>query len=385
MKNKKSESKADGVTTRNRTSKSADALHTKKKSVQPKSECTKKCANKTVTAPEDVLEEEEDGFVEIGNRSAPRKIRNPSKWKKNVHNQIKRDVYQTESVLSVPKCKHKRGLFKSNEICYEDVVFIRKIFGNQTNTADQNKFILTQITVDPVKRHRPRDGSRSEKSASATFFLRLKSAKRIRVCEEAFAMVLGIGLWRLAKLVAFYNRTGEAKPEGRGGDHKKEKYGNKREGVENFIKKLKARESHYGRKKSVRLYLPHELKSIKNLCKIYNADKEPKDQVQYGFFKNIFRTKFNLAFGTPRTDVCSFCLRKKHLILVDKDAIKRQFLRGQLKIHKRKANEFYKILKKRVPGQNIVGRLPTKSSNAENSRSSRLLLSSIEPLQLHAS
>lgn len=185
---------------------------------------------------------------------------------------------------------------------------------------------------------------REQRNLWASYFLRMESAKRIRVCKVAFGTVLGVGWDRLTDLIRFYNQSGEAKHESRGGDHKIKKFGPRRSSVIDFIKKLKARESHYGRNKSCKLYLPHELKSIKNLCRIYNSNEELSNQVKYGFFKKIFRKNFNLAFGTPRTDVCSFCLRYKHLLLVETDPSKKQLIRARLRIHKLRSKAFYKLL-----------------------------------------
>lgn len=167
--------------------------------------------------------------------------------------------------------------------------------------------------------------------------------------QNGFCAVLGVGLGRLTRLIS-YNKFGEAKNESRGGDHKLAKYGGRRHAVIKFISKLKARETHYRRNKSCRLYLPHQLKSKENLCRIYNLYQDAPNKVKYAFFKGIFNKHFNLAFGTPRTDVCSFCLRHKHLLSVEKDPQKKVTIRGLLRVHKLRAKAFYTLLKKREPG-----------------------------------
>lgn len=207
--------------------------------------------------------------------------------------------------------------------------------------------MLTRVVVGPVKRHRPRNDSKAKKSVTSSYFLRLKSAKRIRVCKKAFGKVFGVGADRLTDMIDYYNKAGEAKPELRGGDHKVKKYGPKRNSVIEFIKKLKARESQYSRNKSCKLYLPHEFKSIKNLCRIYNSNQQPSNRVTYPFIRKFFCSNFNLAFGTPRTDVCSFCLRYKHLLLVETDPSKKLLNRARLRVHKLRSKEFYKLLKQR--------------------------------------
>lgn len=206
----------------------------------PKRKCSEKKCKKIAEAVVDISEDEEDGFIEIGDRSAPRKSLDPSKWKKNVKLQVKRLAYEKKSIDSVPLCKHKNGLYKCKEIRSNDVAFIRKIFAKHAKTLDENRYILSQVVVDGVKRHRPRNNSRSLKTVAPSFFLRLMSAKRIRVCKVAFGKVLGVGRGRLTKLIAHYNKYGEAKHEGRGGDHKLTKFGTKRDSVVNFIEKTQS-------------------------------------------------------------------------------------------------------------------------------------------------
>ncbi|KAH9366640.1 hypothetical protein HPB48_017715 [Haemaphysalis longicornis] len=77
---------------------------------------------------------------------------------------------------------------------------------------------------------------------------------------------------------------GEIKLENRGGDHKVKRYGAKRAAVVGFRKRLRARESHYCRKKTKKLYLPSEVKSTRNVWRIYNVEASIDAQVKYGFF-----------------------------------------------------------------------------------------------------
>lgn len=323
-----------------------------------------KCRNSSICKEKAIVKtflddlEQEDGFFEIGEKSAPRKRRDPSKWKKNKVSQCKRVTYEQQAINSLPNCGHSKGKKKSTndkrfqcgEVQINDVMLIRKIFAKHVTVVDQNRYILSQVTVEPVARHRPKNKSRSSKNVAPKFFLRLESKKRIRVCKKAFCTVLGVGRGRLTRLISHYHQYGEAKSESRGGDHKIVKYGAKRNSVFNFISKLKARESHYGRNKSCRLYLPHELKSKRNLCRIYNLYQQPSNQVNCAFFTKIFNKYFNLAFGTPRTDVCSFCLRHKHLLKVEKNDQKKAEIRALLRTHKLRCKAFYTLLKQREPG-----------------------------------
>ena len=82
-----------------------------------------------------------------------------------------------------------------------------------------------------------------------------------RVCKRVFQeAVQPIGRSRLDGVIKRRFKSGECAIERRGGDQVGSKNDSKKENVRQFIHRLKARESHYGRQKSVRLYLPSERK-----------------------------------------------------------------------------------------------------------------------------
>lgn len=108
-------------------------------------------------------------------------------------------------------------------------------------------------------------------------------------------------------------------------------------------------ESHYGRNKSQRLYLSSEW-NITKLWKAYNATVTEALQVKRWFFNKIFATKFNIGFGTPATDQCSYCLRTKFLVQNERDLNKKNRLMSELGAHRLRAKTFYRIMKKETYG-----------------------------------
>lgn len=65
----------------------------------------------------------------------------------------------------------------------------------------------------------------------------------------------------------------------------------------------------------------------------------------YSKYYKIFSTKFNLSFGNPRTDVCSFCELKKVEIKNAVDQETKQKLMTEARLHKLRAKKFYDILR----------------------------------------
>jgi len=54
-------------------------------------------------------------------------------------------------------------------------------------------------------------------------------------------------------------------------------------------------------------------------------------------YQKIFTTKFNISFGHPRQDTCSYCMEQKIKIQTEGDIDKKSELMLELTLHKRKA------------------------------------------------
>lgn len=92
------------------------------------------------------------------------------------------------------------------------------------------------------------------------------------------------------------------------------------------------------------MYLPVTL-NIRKMWQHYNSVVNPEKRVTQNFFRNTFNTKFNTGFGSPKTDVCSMCLRLLEQIKTEKCDIKKAQLMGQKRLHNLKANSLYSLLK----------------------------------------
>lgn len=101
-------------------------------------------------------------------------------------------------------------------------------------------------------------------------------------------------------------------------------------------------ESHYGRKRSSRLYLSPDL----NLNRMHNAFKlkYPESKVQYKFYQRVFRKDFpNLFFCKPKTDTCNVCDKMNAQIKSSTPSTK-TVLTNQLNLHQRKAEKTLALL-----------------------------------------
>jgi hypothetical protein len=84
------------------------------------------------------------------------------------------------------------------------------------------------------------------------------------------------------------------------------------------------------------------------MWKMYNssiADGEGNLKVTHWYFRNIFNTKYNLGFGTPRVDVCSTCLQLEERLKHVGPGVEKQQLITEKRVHKLRAKGFYEALK----------------------------------------
>lgn len=75
------------------------------------------------------------------------------------------------------------------------------------------------------------------------------------------------------------------------------------------------------------------------------SEKYPNEPVKLGYFRGYVNSNYNIAFGTPMTDVCSTCIKAKETL---KNAItleeKIQIITEQ-RVHTLKSRAFYNLLK----------------------------------------
>lgn len=239
-------------------------------------------------------------------------------------------------------CKHQTKTFNCNAVCREAIINARKRLYNIPNRVLQNNKIAHFLRV-----HHPK-GKKSYKnvqSVRVTYMLKDTNNILQPVCQKFICAALSLSQRRLLTIAKQVLSNGEIK-ESRGGDRRSKFYVNNKQAVIEFIGNLKGRMSHYNRKKSARIYLPSEL-NISKLYRMYNASVEQRLCVKKTFFCNIFATKFNIGFGTPATDVCSFCYQLKNNL---KNAVtneEKNSLMMKHRIHTLSAKQFHIIMKEK--------------------------------------
>lgn len=250
--------------------------------------------------------------------------------------------------------------------CFQNVTSdLRKVIlsdFNDIKTYDgQSVYLCGLIACKPVTRHRPRKQEENADLHSYSYTYKVRVLKEnefceIPVCYKAFLALHGITAKRLQTLQDSLKKTGKA-PEDMRGKHasRPKKLSNEiTESVISHIKSFKTRASHYSLAKSKKQYLPDEL-NIKKMHIMYK-EKFPQHVISYEKYREIFNSKFNISFGYPRSDTCSFCDELKVEVECLSDKIKRctadskelkqlnealQALQTKKELHLRKADTFY--------------------------------------------
>lgn len=285
--------------------------------------------------------------VDVNSDGTRKREKNEDMWEKN-----RKKFARNSSVAHANPhvvCTHKEGDVQSCMaylLSTDDVSsFHDKIYTYRT-AADQNNFVFKYLIAQEVKQHRPRNKENPRPRTVTKYFIRQSSGRVLSVCNATFLSITGFSPKRVNKLARSNKESGECPPERRGGARTKPKDSSTTQSMIDFIKSLQCSESHYGRGKSTRGYLNPEL-SIKRLWRIWKQiqKQQNKSLASYSKFFKVFQTKFNLSFGSPKTDVCSFCDLTKSQIRSSKDLREKASLTTQYRLHKLRAKKFYDLLK----------------------------------------
>lgn len=242
-------------------------------------------------------------------------------------------------------CNHDNQTYACKKLKVRDLLNAHRSFYATPLKKDQDALILKYCKVKKSKRRRPTKNTRKSRDFAIKYNI-YANKELIPVCQKLFLSTLAIKRYRVESVMRNFFYIGQIPVEKRGGNQKKTKYARQRQSVHSFIKTLKCTEPHYCRGSSQqRKYLPAEL-NIKKLYKHFR-EQNPNSPVKPSYFRTIFNEDFNLGFGSPRTDVCSECIELQERIKTEQNASKKLELMIKKRIHKLKANAFFKLLRER--------------------------------------
>lgn len=278
-------------------------------------------------------------------RSRKRK-RDPTNWAKNV----RKFARNSSSAHSKPMvtCSHKHKESKTCKVTHlneNDIKqFVDKLYSKKSK-VEQDNFLINYMIAREPKRRRPRTEDPRNR-LQTEYFIRKSNGQLLCVCAQTFSSITGISRYRINSISKSFSKTGEARIEQRGGSRRKGKDIEIENSIVRFIGTLQCRESHYGRSKSVRVYMDPSL-SVKKVWELWRSNRIEIGQpaASYSKFYKIFQSRFNIGFGNPKTDTCSYCEECKISIKQSKTPSEKAVTTARYRLHKLRAKRFYELLK----------------------------------------
>lgn len=241
-----------------------------------------------------------------------RKVVRKDLWKRNQRktNRAEGIPYVTKRGVEMPartigrECSCLRECFTVINETIRQAVLVS--FNTMASKILQDTYLMGLITINQIKRHRPRIGDREAKSFSYTYHIR-RGVSKFQVCRDAFCSMHGISAKRV-KLIAMKSANSLPLYEQRG---KHNNRANKipeetRRRVHEHILSFPSEPSHYSREENHgKEYLAPGL-DITKMHTLYK-EKFPGSPISYDFYFRYFHANFNLRFTKPKSDTCETC------------------------------------------------------------------------------
>ncbi|XP_067634692.1 uncharacterized protein [Eurosta solidaginis] len=239
--------------------------------------------------------------------------RNPELWKQNVRKNLRNRglPYVSNKGKQMPgktlgqACSRSCFYTCTRNISTEERQLILDHFWSLSPTEKQT-FYANFVKQEEVKRRRCETKRQDDPKKKNSFKFYLKSCtKTVQVCRRFFLNTLSIServiYYFFRKHYAVDTKESLSKLHHRGRKRTEE---SRIEEVKNHILSFPTVESHYCRSSTSRKYLEANL-SIQKMYDLYKISLN--NPVSLDIYRQVFNTKFNLGFYTPRKDVCDKC------------------------------------------------------------------------------
>ena len=167
--------------------------------------------------------------------------------------------------------------------------------------------------------------------------------------------MLGVGRSRVVSILKYaWENNDNLRPECQGGKREKDGYSELKEEIRRHIQLFRCVQSHYGRYKTPhRRYLPSTL-SVFKMYELFLEQYKGALQVKYSLYYTIFVEDFNLGFGSPKTDICSYCIAHETLLRQENNNDKKRIILTELLVHKARARKFYSLMSEKHESSTLV-------------------------------
>lgn len=202
----------------------------------------------------------------------------------------------------------------------------------------QSQYLSQAISLQEPKRRRTEEAT-SRRQCTVKYTL-----DNIQVCKATLCYIFSITPRRLQYLVDKI-KSGANLYDQRGKHTNRPKKLNITDAdkVCEHIRSFPQQENHYSRNASSTSCLPADL-SISKMHRLF-LEKYPDSKISLRTYHDIFKSKFNLRFGLPRSDTCSYCDKLFNKLSSTSDERERKEIENESKIHHMRAEAGYKTLR----------------------------------------
>jgi len=240
-------------------------------------------------------------------KKSRKRLRKTCNWKRNTQKTAKMHGEGKLPAKSGTICKGNCRL-KCNELSTDDCNSIHEsYYGLDQNAKNAYLFGLIQVYRTKMRK----TSSDRPKTWSFAYYVTVGGRRR-RVCKYAFCVLHSIGRSKVKHIneqVAAGQSTVTADQRGRHSNRPNRLTDEEIDFVKRHIASFPAETSHYSRaKNSNRQYLSAML-SVQKMHDEYIAvcQAQKVKPVSMYSYRYIFTTRFNLGFGSPKSDTCSAC------------------------------------------------------------------------------
>lgn len=282
---------------------------------------------------------------EISESVKPRKRKlNPENWKKS-REKVRKRLLKDKGFQIICNHDSKKSFCKADKLTDEQVKNFHDKYWSLLDAVKEKMFIQRHIEVSTVSRHRVKESARKRQRLLSTSYKVPTEHGFLNVCKKTFMSILSVNRRKLEKAAQDILQPDEEMTETRGGARISELKTDMNDKIITHIKSFKCREKHYGRGNAPgRAYLANHL-NVKKMWELFCATDDGKD-CKYSTYYRIFMTRFNLGFGSSKSDVCSECIKLKHELKSNtKSDEEKRVISNDLQLHKARAKRFYQELK----------------------------------------
>ncbi|XP_050512608.1 uncharacterized protein LOC126888407 [Diabrotica virgifera virgifera] len=283
------------------------------------------------------------------NRGKKRKI-NINQWRRNIRKRHRNagEAYisvRNENVPEKPR-PHEERLCKCKSVCKADK--IQGQFGDlftKFHSLDYNgqtaHLASCMELQEPQRRRVPEDISRRQCTVRYHILI---GVKKLPVCQKTICQAFGITPRRIQHIQQKIKTDMPLRDQrGKHNNRPKKVHETDKERIKEHIKSFPHQENHYSRAASSKNCLPAEL-SLKKMYKLF-CEKYPQCNVSRRTYTDIFQSDFNLRFGLPRSDTCTFCDKMYIKLVATSDGPERKAILVDSELHHARAEAGYKALK----------------------------------------